>query len=257
MTRISRTLGIAALATGLMVGVSYIAFDNAGFVSTAQADSHGGGGQGGGGQGGGGQGGGGAGAGGQGGGGQGAGGQGGKGGHATTSSEEEDSDKRGPHYGKPADDTRGGKPSWAQEGIPEVELGRLNVVRAPSNILDRARQDLISNTGAIDLTAYASIEAYLAEIADWDNAQIIDSPLQNLAVFRDAINGVTTLPGVPVSTDLMAITLGTASDKNVAISEDTVTAIATIMGVDPATLDISTIATEAEAVRQAVSDAHG
>jgi len=32
----------------------------------------------------------------------------------------------------------GGKPFWAQEGIPELELGRLSVVRSPDQVLQRA-----------------------------------------------------------------------------------------------------------------------
>lgn len=254
MTHLFRSVALVALTGGMLVGASQLTLNGVD-LGAAYADSHGGGTEGhGGGQGAGGKGGN-AGAGH--GGGQGAGGAGGKGGHATTSGEEEeDPDKKGPKYGKPEPGTRGGQPNWAGEDFPEVELGRLNVARAPANIIDRARQELVDNISNIDLTAYASIEAYLAEIADWDNAMIIDSPLENLAVFRDAINGVSTPVGAP-TTDLIAIALGTASDKAMEISEDTVTALSIIFGVDPATLDIEAIARDAEIVRDAVAEAHG
>src|SRR5512135_3649841 len=54
-----------------------------------------------------------------------------------------DSDAKGPKYGgegsKPTEGTQGGKPVWAQEGIPsDLELGRLSVVRAPSHVIDKS-----------------------------------------------------------------------------------------------------------------------
>ena len=43
-----------------------------------------------------------------------------------------DSDSKGPQAGGPSSSgSGGGKPTWAQEGIPEVELGRLSVARSP------------------------------------------------------------------------------------------------------------------------------
>ncbi|WP_417688132.1 hypothetical protein [Roseibium sp.] len=276
-----KTIGATSVAAMLLGGVAFITsqVDGFHFVTVAMADNHGGGGgQGGGGQGGGGHGGGGGGqgGGGQGGGGGHSGGGGGhsdggdshsggsdshssggkKGGHDNASSSEDDSDGRGPKYGKPGESRS--KPVWAQEGIPEVELGRLNVARSPSNVLDRARQELVTSTVySINTDAYASVDAYIAHVADWDNAKIVDSPLENLAVFRDAINNVTTLPGTTVGVDLMAITLGTASDKGLPITNDTVTAIVTILGGDPSTLNVPAIAAAAESVRRAVADAHG
>lgn len=52
-----------------------------------------------------------------------------------------DSDGKGPRN-QPGSGTRG-KPTWAQEGIPEVELGRLNVARSPSNVLDRQLAEVL------------------------------------------------------------------------------------------------------------------
>ena len=55
-----------------------------------------------------------------------------------------DSDKKGPRFGggtntsKPAPGTTGGRPVWAKEGIPAVELGRLSVARAPAHVIDKA-----------------------------------------------------------------------------------------------------------------------
>ena len=56
----------------------------------------------------------------------------------------EDSDAQGPGAGQPADGDRGGKPAWAQEGIPVVDLGRLSVIRSPDQVLDRALAEVIA-----------------------------------------------------------------------------------------------------------------
>lgn len=269
MNRVTKVVGTFALAGALLVGVSQFSLDGV-QRGAALADSHGGSGgdHGGGGQGGGGAGGHGGSGGGHGGGGQGGGGAGGHGGEGgsggqggsghdvSTQHEDEESDGRGPRYGKP--DGSRGKPSWAQEGIPEVELGRLNVARSPSNVLDRARTDLITSFPDESISLYnMSAEDFAAEIeANWDTLALIDSPLQNLALFKDVLNGVSTLPGVTPDLDLAAIALGMASDKNVPVSEDTVTALATILGVDPASIDVAAIAAKAEDVRAAALAGH-
>ncbi|PLX44092.1 MAG: hypothetical protein C0605_03120 [Hyphomicrobiales bacterium] len=133
------------------------------------------------------------------------------------------------------------------------------MARAPNHVLDRAKAELIANwidenAGLYNMTAEEFAD-YISK--NWDSLSLIDSPLENLAVLKDAINGVTTIPGVTPDIDLMAIALGMASDKNVAVTEDTVKAVATILGVDPATLDVSTLAAKAEAVRQAALAGHG
>lgn len=101
------------------------------FVPAAWAQEDGGEGKGGQGQGGQGQGGQGQGGQGQGGDGQGQGGPG------------EDSDGKGPKAGSGGSD--GGKPVWAQEGIPEVELGRLSVARSPDKVLDKALAEAVAS----------------------------------------------------------------------------------------------------------------
>ena len=88
-----------------------------------------------------------------------------------------------------------------------------------------------------------------------------DSPLQNLALYKDIMTfGVTQLPGVkPVSQlDLAAIFLGSASDKSVPVSEDTVSAVNKILGlVEMDAGDRATLAAKAEIVRKAILSGHG
>ena len=72
-----------------------------------------------------------------------------------------DSDAKGPRYGgegsKPAAGTQGGKPVWAQEGVPsDLELGRLSVVRAPSHVID---QSLASALAALQPAFYDQVVA--------------------------------------------------------------------------------------------------
>ncbi|MCA9465058.1 MAG: hypothetical protein KC643_06390, partial [Nitrospira sp.] len=48
--------------------------------------------------------------------------------------------------GRKADTGSGGKPPWAGGAIPEeVELGRLNVARAPEHVLEKARQEVYAS----------------------------------------------------------------------------------------------------------------
>jgi len=158
---------------------------------------------------------------------------------------------------------RGRRPVWAQEGIPEVELGRLNVGRAPSFVLARAEDKALEEftdvmAGLYNLTA----EQAASLIRDnYEGIVRIHSPVQNLAMYRDVmVFGQTQLPGVtPASTfDLAAIFLGSASDKNIPVSEDTVIAINRILGlVEMSEQDIATLAGKAESVRVAILAGHG
>jgi len=158
---------------------------------------------------------------------------------------------------------RGGGKPWAREGIPEVELGRLNVGRAPSHVLARAEQEALAThseamAALYNLPAEQAAALLQARFADVER---FDSPLQNLALYKDVMTfGVTQLPGVkPASQlDLAAIFLGSASDKTVPISEDTVTAVNTILGLmemEPA--DRATLAEKAEIVREGILAGHG
>jgi len=178
----------------------------------------------------------------------------------------EDSEGKGPHYGGGgnADATHGGKPVWAQEGIPEVELGRLNVGRAPAHVLARALNESLSGFSTDMVSFYSqTAEAAAAELkTDYATVARIDSPVQNLALYQELLkDGGTQLPGVtPASrNDLAAILLGSASDKTKPISEDTVKAISIILGVENnlSAGDVTQIQEKAEDVRAAILEGHG
>lgn len=198
-----------------------------------------------------------------------------------------ESDAKGPQYGggtesrQPTEGTQGSRPVWAQEGIPEVELGRLSVARSPASVLQHAYDETIANWTTLgstvltlkhdDGTTYTMTVAQLyslpaAEFAqvvelNYDAVSRIDSPLENLALLKDiGADGSVALTGVsPASTaDLAAIFLGSASDKEIPVTADTVTAVYTLLGLPAPTAEqAASIATSADYVRLAILTGHG
>ncbi len=202
-----------------------------------------------------------------------------------TGDEGTSSDKQGPRFGggsntrKPEGGTTGGRPVWAKEGIPAVELGRLSVARAPASVLGHALTETLSNwtttstttmtlviDGVTKTITVAQLYSYpaskFAEIVATNYALIvrIDSPLENLALMQNyATTGVVPLSSVSPATkvDLMGIFLGSASDKTIPISTDTVIAMNTILGLNLTPVEIASVAVAAEEVRVAIATGHG
>lgn len=158
---------------------------------------------------------------------------------------------------------RGRRPVWAREGIPEVELGRLNVSRAPSHVLARAEAEALSNYSE-EMTALYNMSAdEAASILQTQYRDIarFDSPLQNLALYKDVmIFGQSQLSDINPSSqiDLAAIFLGSASDKNIPVTEDTVIAVNRILGlIELAPDDRASLVSKADQVRSAILTGHG
>lgn len=173
----------------------------------------------------------------------------------------EDSDGKGPQAGGPSDNS-GGKPVWAQEGIPEVELGRLSVARSPDKVLDQALAEAVASLTPEMIAYYnLSYDQVIAELSlNFDNVTFIDSPLQNLALLSDLLEGGTALSGAGVTTNdtlLAAMLLGTASDKTLPISTETVIAVTTILGTPITGTAAEELAGLAEDVRIAILAGHG
>ena len=173
----------------------------------------------------------------------------------------EDSDGQGPQAGGPSDSAGGGMPPWASEGIPEVELGRLSVARSPDHVIDRAYAEALLTIGEMADFYNLSLDEMVVELSlNWDDITIIDSPLQNLAIFRDALDGSIDLSSYGITNDaftLMAVSLGVASDKNAPISPETVYAVSVIFEMPLSEADATAIAAAAEAIRIAVLAGHG
>ena len=193
-------------------------------------------------------------------GGQAQGGQGAKGGQGQgQAGPGEDSEGKGPQAGN-AGSTRSGNPNWSQEGIPEVELGRLSVVRSPTYVLDRAYAEALASLSPEVAAFYSQdLQDIIADLSlNFDELTFIDSPLQNLALLRDALDGSISLPGVTNDNmTLMAVFLGVASDKTLPITTDTVVAVSTILGTPLTGTTAETLAKDAEEVRIAVLAGHG
>jgi hypothetical protein len=190
----------------------------------------------------------------------------------------EPNDAKGPRFaGGAGTGSSGGKPAWAQEGLPknpdgtEVELGRLNVARAPGKLLDKqlleaivGLTELVVNGGS--LYQAADLDAAIALISQ--DVVRVDSPLENLALLKDfasdgvldgdyvSADGTTYMVFDPTMTDaeFVSLLLGSASDKTVTITEGTVGAMEVLLGVDLG--DNAAIAVMADKVRQAILDAH-
>lgn len=154
------------------------------------------------------------------------------------------------------------KPVWAQEGIPEVELGRLNVARSPTQVLDRAYDEALATFTPGMATFYnLTLDQMVLELSgNWQSVEIVDSPLQNLALFRDALGGSSVLSskGVSNSNDtLLAAFLGTASDKGMPVLPETAYAVSMILGQPISVQQAAALAADAERIRIAILAGHG
>lgn len=190
---------------------------------------------------------------------------------------DEPNDAKGPRYaGGAGTGSQGGKPPWAQEGIDEsVEMGRLNVARAPGrvllNLLDEATATLLLANASATTSIY---EAASIEAVDVTPTSVrVDSPLENLALLKDLLSdgqldGDTVPEGqdgdhaatfVPTmsTADFVALLIGSAADKTVPINVTTVNNLLTIMDLDlPAGVSPAEVAADAETVRLDILSAH-
>jgi hypothetical protein len=77
---------------------------------------------------------------------------------------------------------------------------------------------------------------------------------------RDALDGTSVLVTSGISRDndaLLAVFLGTASDKSVPITADTALAVSTILGQPLSRDEAAALAEDAERIRQAIVQGHG
>lgn len=101
----------------------------------------------------------------------------------------------------------------------EVELGRLNVGRSPSSVLDRRAEEVVT---MLNSATAVSLDAAGRLVVTVDGvAKTIDSPLENLAIYvalmtQGTIPGVTDLPGTQF--DNLVDGVFTAADMTSAVS---------------------------------------
>lgn len=128
----------------------------------------------------------------------------------------------------------------------EVELGRLNVGRSPSSVLDNRAEEVVAMLNGADSV---SLDAAGRLVVTTDGvAKTIDSPLENLAIYvalmtQGTIPGVTDLPGtefdhlvdgVLTSADLVSAVsfLAGATDKASPLTADDVAYINAVLGIN-------------------------
>jgi len=194
------------------------------------------------------------------------------------------------HSRKPGSATQGGSPQWASQEL--TDIGRLNVARAPLDVLLRAKDgglDEVSNDLDFYMEVAALLGGYDLEDPDQFSAAVsavaallrtdpirVDSPLSNLAFYLDLLDdgvitrtdGTVILDATALSMDqrytLAAVFLGSAADKTLVVTGDTVHAIDVIFEFEAATkpaenLDVAqdaTLALAADAVREAIQTVH-
>ena len=109
------------------------------------------------------------------------------------------------------------RPVWAGGAVPEdLELGRLNVARAPASTRLHALEEVYSSN--LDKDGDGVVDAD----ADLD---LVHSPMANLALYEQALKeGAWTL-------EQAALFLGRAADKTIPISIETVEAVNLILGI--------------------------
>ena len=129
----------------------------------------------------------------------------------------------------------------------EVDFGRINEARSPASVFEAQLEDVVVSLATADCVTLDPAGRLVASQAPDDTtldnlAKTIDSPLQNLAIYRQLMLtgdiGVALPDGTTVL-DTAARGLGAASDKSGGINEDLVAYLNQIMGLsDPATTTI-------------------
>ncbi len=115
-------------------------------------------------------------------------------------------------------------PAEYADQVQTVEFSRLSVSRSPTKVMDKSLEEALSAIQSADEITYDAA-GRIVVIKDGE-AKTIDSPLENLALYVDAIkNGSFTL-------EQAASFLGAASDKTQPLNIDIVVYLNTILGLN-------------------------
>jgi hypothetical protein len=201
-----------------------------------------------------------------------------------------DSDAKGPRYGgegsKPAPGTSGGRPAWASQEL--TDIGRLNVARAPAQVLDRSLLNAVAELqvdGVYNVAFYDAALNILKTSADpvadlkllLSNPTTVrvDSPLANLAFYKAILTTGVIADGdgnvvwsvAPADRELAAaIFIASASDKTKTVTAPVVHAVDVIFEfpsevgstatTNPDLAQDEALAATAESVRTAIYEVH-
>ncbi len=201
-----------------------------------------------------------------------------------------DSDAKGPRYGgegaKPEPGTQGGRPAWASQEL--TDIGRMNVARAPDQVLERSLYNGVAELKTADgynvdfydaalniLKTSADPKADLkALLADPDTVRV-DSPLANLAFYKSILttgeikdaDGIVVWSVPEADRNLAAsLFIAMASDKTNEVTLSVVHAVDVIFAFPTETGSTATfnpdpeqdqaVAEPAEVVRVAIYETH-
>ena len=120
----------------------------------------------------------------------------------------------------------------------EVDFGRINEARSPESVFEAQLEDVVVKLATADSTSLDPAGRMVASNCGDDEETVtstIDSPLQNLAVYRQLMLTGTIGIDLPEGADRLetaARGLGVASDKGGAINVDMVAYLNMIMGLD-------------------------
>ncbi len=120
----------------------------------------------------------------------------------------------------------------------EVDFGRINEARSPEDVFLSQLEDAVTKLATADSTSLDPAGRMVASTCPDGTTSTIDSPLQNLAIYRQLmLTGTigTPLPAVADPLDTAARGLGAASDKSGGVNVDMVAYLNAIMGLDEMT----------------------
>lgn len=148
----------------------------------------------------------------------------------------------------PVDPTTCAVAAGYEQYTQEVDFGRTSVVRSPASVLESQMDDVLVNLGTAACTSLDPAGRLVtSSVADTDTNDVvvtsaeIDSPLQNLAIYRQLmLTGYLGTAAAPVDVpdnenppnvlNTAARALGAAMDKTGKISVDTVAYLNQILG---------------------------
>lgn len=202
-----------------------------------------------------------------------------------------DSDAKGPKFGgagsKPESGSQGGKKTWSSQEL--TDIGRMNVARAPAQVLDRSLLNAVAEIKRPDGTynvafwdaALAILKTSSNQIADLKALLAnpgtirVDSPLSNLAFYKAILttgqikdaDGKVVWSVSDADRNLAAsLFVAQASDKTKAVTTETVHAVDVILGFpgevgstatnNPDAAQDARVAVPAEVVRTAIYEVH-
>jgi hypothetical protein len=138
-----------------------------------------------------------------------------------------------------------------------ANLGRLSVVQLPEHVLERARLEALAMMDAKRRAFYNQSLSKMVETLsrNQDDTAFYVSPLQNVALLRDVLDGNTSLSKVGVTNKaatLSAAFLGMAADRTTPISTETVMAVSAAFDKPISRKEAAALASDADRIRQAV-----